>query len=63
MFTLLKARKNICKTLSMLILANKKVYLENQIIFILSNIENHVMTMSYFFRAKLMIFDISIPVD
>lgn len=63
MFTLLKTRKNISKTISILVLANKKIFLKNRILFNLFWIQNLAMTMPYIFRVKPSIFYTLIPVD
>ena len=62
MSALLKARKGISKTTFMLVPANKKVSSKNQILPILSWIENSVITVPYVFRAELSIFCVPIPV-
>ena len=62
MFALLRARKGIPKTISMLVSANKKVSSKNRILLVLSEIENPAMTMPYVFRAEPSIFCAPIPV-
>ena len=56
MSAFLSARKDIFKTTSILVSANKNVFSKNRILPILSWIENPAMTMSYLFKAELSIF-------
>lgn len=54
--TLLKIKKNISNTMSILILANKKVFLKNQSLFASSSIENDVITIPKISKLEPLIF-------
>lgn len=63
MFVLLKTRKDIFKTIYMLVLANKKNNSKNQNLFNLSLHKNLVIIMLYILKAKLSIFSTLILVN
>lgn len=62
-FALLTVRKDISKTISILVSANKKVLLKNRILCVLFWIENLVIIMPYVFKIQPWIFFTAIPID